>query len=59
MEEAIKRKVFKKRNTDLILSLLSSHVYGISQYLNKAKLKSTEQQKIIDDGYAMLLCMLA
>lgn len=59
IEEAIKNKIFKKRNTDLILSLMSSHVYGISQYLNKSKLNDKEQQKIIDDGFDMLCTMLA
>ena len=59
IEEAIKSKIFKKRDTDLILSLMSSHVFGISQYLTKAKLSAVEQQKIIDDGFNMLLTMLA
>jgi len=59
IEEAIKNRIFKKRDTDLILSLMSSHVFGISQYLTKAKLSATEQQKIIDDGFNMLLTMLA
>ena len=58
IEEAIKNRIFKKRDTDLILSLMSSHVFGISQYLTKAKLSATEQQKIIDDGFNMLLTML-
>lgn len=59
IEEAIKNKIFKKRNTDLILSLMSSHIYGISQYLTKAKLNDKDQQKIIDDGFDMLCTMLA
>lgn len=59
IEEAINNKIFKKRSTDFILSLMSSHVYGISQYLTKAKLSDKEQQKIIDDGFDMLCTMLA
>jgi AcrR family transcriptional regulator len=59
IEEAIRKKIFKKRSTDFILSLVSSHVSGISQYLTKAKLSDSEQQKIINDGFAMLLTMLA
>lgn len=59
IEEAIKKKLFKKRSTDFILSLVSSHISGISQYLTKAKLSEKEQQKIIDDGFEMLCIMLA
>lgn len=59
IEEAIKNKFFKKRDTAFILSIFSSHVYGISQYLTKARLNATEQQKIIDDGFTMLCTMLA
>lgn len=59
IEEAIKNKIFKKRSAEFILSLMSSHVYGISQYLTKAKLNDKEQQKIINDGFDMLCTMLA
>jgi len=59
IEEAIKNKFFKKRDTAFILSIFSSHVYGISQYLSKAKFTVDAQQKIIDDGFTMLCTMLA
>lgn len=58
IEEAIKKKIFKKRDTGFILSLVSSHVSGISQYLTKTKLSAKDQQKIIDDGFDMLCTML-
>lgn len=58
IEDAIKKKLFKKRSTEFILSLVSSHIYGISQYLSKTKLSEKEQQKIIDDGFDMLCTML-
>lgn len=58
IEEAIKKKLFKKRDTGFILSLMSSHVSGVSQYLTKVKLSQKEQQKVIDDSFDMLCTML-
>ena len=59
IEEAIKGELIKERNPEFILSLMSSHVYGLSQYLMKNKFTKKEQEKIIADGFAMLWAMLA
>lgn len=59
IEEAIQGDLIKERNPEFILSLMSSHVFGLTQYLMKNKFTKKEQEKIIDDGFAMLWAMLA
>lgn len=59
IEDAIKQKAIKNRDTEFILTLMSSHIFGLSQYLSKAKLADKEQKKIIKDSFDMLWKMIS
>lgn len=58
IDEAIKAKAIKARDAQFILTLMSSHVFGLSQYLVKAKLDKKQQQEVIDDSFDMLWKMI-
>lgn len=58
IEKAIKDKSIKKRDPNFILTLFTSHTYGLSQYLSKTKLSDKEQKEIIKDSFDMMWAML-
>jgi len=58
IEDAIKQKAIRNRDTDFILSLITSHTYGLTQYLTKAKFDDEKQKKIIKDSFDMLWKMI-
>lgn len=55
---AIESKIFKKMPVDLLMILLSSHVYSLTQYLIGNQLNKAEQHTIINDSFEMLWDML-
>lgn len=59
IEEAIKVKAIKDRDVDFILTLLTSHTFGLNQYLAKTKLTKEEQLKTIKDSFEMLWTMIS
>lgn len=59
IEEAMQSGTIKSRDIEFVLSVMSSHLFGISQYLTKAKLTDVQKQKVIDDGFDMLWAMIA
>lgn len=59
IEEAIKEKVIKDRDVDFILTLLTSHTFGLNQYLAKTKLTKDQQLKLIEDSFEMLWTMIS
>lgn len=59
IEEAIKLKAIKERDVNLILTLFTSHAFGLNQYLTKTNLSKKQQMKVIDDSFEMLWIMLS
>jgi AcrR family transcriptional regulator len=59
IEEAISEKAIKARDVDFILTLLTSHAFGLNQYLTRAKLTKEEQLKVINDSFEMLWTMIS
>ena len=58
IEKAIKEKSIKKRDINFIMTLFSSHTFGLNQYLAKTRLTDKEQKEVIKDSFDMLWSML-
>jgi AcrR family transcriptional regulator len=58
IESAIKEKSIKKRDINFIMTLFTSHTFGLNQYLSKTKLSDKEQKEVIEDSFEMLWTML-
>ena len=59
IEKAIKDKAIKKRDVNYIMTLFTSHTFGLNQYLSKAQLNEKEQKEVIKDSFDMLWKMLS
>lgn len=59
IEKAIKEKAIKKRDVNFIMTLFTSHTFGLNQYLTKTKLTPKEQKEVIKDSFDMLWDMLS
>ncbi len=59
IDKAIKDKAIKNRDTNFILSLMTSHIFGINQYILKTQLTEKDQKKVIKDGFDMLWKMIS
>lgn len=59
IEKAIKEKSIKKRDPNFILTLFSSHTFGLNQYLTKTELTEKEQKEVIKDSFNMLWAMIS
>lgn len=59
IEDAIKARVIKHRNPEFIVTLFSSHIFGLNQYLTKKALTRKEQEDTIKDSFEMLWTMLS
>lgn len=58
IEEAIKAKAIRARDAHFILTLISSHIFGLGQYLIKSGPGQKKQREIIDDSFEMLWKMI-
>jgi AcrR family transcriptional regulator len=58
MEDGKKAKLLKPLPADLIFTIVSSHVFGLYQYLINADFSSVRQKKVIEEGFEMLWEML-
>jgi len=59
IEDAIMQKAIKKRQPEFILSLFTSHTFGLNHYLIKTDLKAEEQEQTIKESFEMLWAMLS
>lgn len=59
IKEAIKQNAIKNRDVDFILTIFSSHTFGLNQYLIKNKLSKKKQDEVIKDSFEMLWTMLS
>lgn len=56
--QAIEAKLLKPLPVDFLLTIISSHVFGIYQYLTKSDFSDKEQKKVINDAFEMMWCMI-
>ncbi len=59
IQEGIKSKILKPLTVDFLLTIISSHVFGIYQYLTKGDFSEKEQKKVINDAFEMMWDMIA
>jgi len=58
IEEGKAAKLLKPLPADLVFTLVSSHVFGLYQYLVDAGFSAARQKKVISDSFEMLWDML-
>lgn len=58
MQEAINARVLKPLPVDLLVTLLSSHIYGINEYLVASKLDTERQKEVIDQSFDLIWDMI-
>lgn len=58
IEEGIKSKKLRPLSVEFLLEVISSHVFGIYQYLTNGDFSDAEQKKVIEDAYEMLWDMI-
>lgn len=58
LQAAIDAKVLKPVPIDLLFSLLSSHVFGIFQFLTSKEFSAEEQKKVIEQSFEMIWDMI-
>lgn len=59
IQQAIDAKIIKPLPVDYIFTMISSHLNGINQYLNKANLSVSRQKTIIAETFDLLWDMLS
>ena len=58
LNKGIKEKVIKPHPVDLLFTLISSHTYGLNQYLIVNKFSKAKQHQVISDSFEMLWAMI-
>jgi len=58
IEAGINAKLLKQLPVEFLLTVVSSHVFGIYQYLTNGDFSESEQKKVINDAYEMLWDMI-
>lgn len=59
IQEAIDQKVFKPLPKELIYTLISSHTFGMYQYLRANEVVSHERNEVIETGLDLLIKMIS
>ena len=59
IQEAIDQKVFKPLPKELIYTLISSHTFGMYQYLRANEVASHERNEVIETGLDLLIKMIS
>jgi AcrR family transcriptional regulator len=57
-EQAVRENVLKPLPSDLLLTLVGSHVYGLHQYLAKARFDKERESEVIDQAFEMIWDMI-
>jgi AcrR family transcriptional regulator len=55
----IERKEIKAMPAEYITSILSSHLFGVSQYIMNTEMTTTERKKLIDESFDMVWKMIS
>ena len=58
MQEAIKAQILKPLPIDLLFTLISSHIYGINEYLVASNVDDQKQKEIIDQSFDLIWDMI-
>lgn len=58
IQEGIKAELLKPLPVEFLLTLISSQVFGIYQYLTTGDFSQEEQKKVINDAYEMMWDMI-
>lgn len=58
MQEAIDARVLKPLPTDLLFTLISSHIAGINEYLVASKVSEEKQKEIINHSFELIWDMI-
>lgn len=58
MQEAIDARVLKPLPIDLLFTLLSSHIYGINEYLVASNLDAEKQKETINQSFDLIWYMI-
>lgn len=56
--EGIQAEMLKPLPVELLFTLVSSHVYGLYQYLTAPDFPVDQRQAVIEEGYALLWSMI-
>lgn len=56
--EGIKTNLLKPMPVEFLLTVISSHVFGLYQYITNGAFSESEQKKIISDAYEMVWDMI-
>ncbi|WP_018616455.1 TetR/AcrR family transcriptional regulator [Segetibacter koreensis] len=59
IEEGIKAELLKPLPIEFLLTIVSSHVFGVYQYLTSEDFSESQQKKVINDAFGMLWDMIA
>lgn len=59
LSKAINAKVIKNLPVDFLYVLISSHIYGINQYLTKNKFSKVEQHQLINQSFELIWEMIS
>ena len=58
-QQGIDEKIIKKLPIDLINTLVNSHLFGVSQYVNQCQLAASERDNIISYSFELIWEMIA
>ena len=58
MQEAINARVLKPFDIDLLFTLISSHIYGINDYLVASNLDVEKQKAVIEKSFDLIWDMI-
>ena len=58
LRKGIKEKIIKPQSVDLLFTLISSHTYGLNQYLLTNNFSKAKQHQVISDTFEMLWTMI-
>jgi hypothetical protein len=54
IEQGIQAKLIKSLPVNLLFTLISSHIYGLFQYLSDNEFTSEEQKTVIEDSFNLI-----
>ncbi len=58
-QEGIDGQIIKNMPIDLINTLVNSHLFGVSQYINQSQLAAQQQENIINSSFELIWDMIA
>lgn len=58
IRQGIKEKTIKVTPAEYVMSIISSHLYGVNQYINTQKLSPAKQKQIAADSFELVWKML-